>query len=327
MPESFAHTLWTRVQGWFVANAEHVTVAFIADESGAAVQPNRGYLRIRFAEGVLSGGPNWGDKQFPVLHGCVSLSYQGGAPARFATFGKLPERDRPISMLLPFTGGTVEVEAALYEATADGPLATAVDLVCGLAALTSPPLSVAAGLSDQVSAGLDRVLAGSEPVLGLHATMVSPNGGGSTTLRPGHLVLLGAPQGDLAGSPVIRDGRLHLGAEPPADVDYLVIRVECLAERDDWRFPELDALIRSAGEALVRNREEAHADRRKDAITRAWNSPDLIPSDRKRLALLVREELDAPPGGDRTIQAIAAQRLPAPDDARLRGLTLAHLLA
>jgi len=326
VPESFAHTMWTRVQGWFVAHAEQVTLAFIADETGEPVDPNRGYLRIRFAEGVASDCPNWGEKRFPVLHGCVSLSVLGAAPSRFATFGRLPEPDQPISMLLPFAGGTVEVEAALYEAAADSPLDAAVDLVSGLASLTRPPLSVAAGLSDQVSEGFDRVLSGNEPVLGLHATMVSPNGGGSTSLRPGHLVLLGAPQGELAGTPVIRDGRLHLqgadGTAPPADVDYLVIRVECRTERDEWRFPELEALVKSATEALVHNRESAYADRRREAIARAWNSPDLIPVDRKRLALLISEQLD----GNRTLDAIAYDRLRAPGDPVLPGVTLDRLL-
>lgn len=326
MPESFAHTLWTRVQGWFVANADEVTLAFIADEAGEPVDPNRGYLRIRFAEGVVSDCPSWGEKRFPVLHGCVSLSVLGAVPSRFATFGRLPEPDQAISMLLPFAGGTVEVEAALYEAAADGPLDGAVGLVSGLASLTNPPLAVAAGLSDQVSEGFNRVLDGNEPVLGLHATMVSPNGGGSTSMRPGHLVLLGAPQGELAGTPVIRDGRLHLqgadGTEPPSDVDYLVIRVECRTERDEWRFPELDALVKAATEALVHNRESVYADRRREAIARAWNSPDLIPVDRKRLALLISEQLD----GDRTLDAISYHRLRAPGDAVLRGLTLDHLL-
>jgi hypothetical protein len=347
VPENFARKVWARVQSWFVANAEQVTWAFIADEDGEPVMPNGGYLRILFAEGFLAQQKTWGNKQFPALHGGVSLNFLGGPPATFSTFGRPPEQwttpgahlDYPMTMLLPFTGGTVEIEAALYEATVDGPLGTAVDLISSLASLMGPPLSVAAQVADKVSDGLDRVLAatGNQPVLGLHATMVSPNGGASTTLRPGYLVVLGAPEKKLAGTPVIHEGRLHLRdgerTELPTGVDYLVIRVDCRADRDDWRFPELDALIRSAGEAFIRGQEQTFADLRKDAIARAWNSPDLIPADRKRVALLVKEELDglgdlgAVPSDDQSFEAIAPRRLRAPDDDALRDLTLARLLA
>jgi hypothetical protein len=345
VPDTFTRRLWSRVQSWFVANAEHVTFAFIPDEDGEPVPPNGGYVRILFAEGFLARQRTWGQQRFPALHGGVSLSFLGGPPATFTTFSRPPEQwtvpgahlDYPMTTLLPFTGGTVEVEAALYEATADGPLSTAVNLISGLAPLLGPPLSVAAQVADKISDGLDHVLAqtGDQPVLGLHATLVSPGGGGMI-LRPGHLVVLNVPDGQLAGTPVIVDGRLHLRngdrTELPAGADYLVVRVECRTERDDWRLPELDAVLRSAGEAFIRGHLDAFADLRKDAIARAWNCADLVPADRRRIALVVKEELDGlgelgvVPGDDVSLAALAPRRLRSPDDDVLRDLTLDGLL-
>jgi hypothetical protein len=344
MLDNFARKMWRRVQGWFVANAEHVTVAFIPSPDGEPLLPNAGYVRLWAAEGFLAQQRTWGIDRFPALHGGVSLDVLGGAPATFTTFARPPDAwttpgaqlDFRITALLPYTGGTVELEAALYRAGRDGPLGTAVALIGGLAPLMGPPLSVAAAVADRVSDGLDTVLAagGHEPVLGVHWSMVAAGGGGNV-LRPGHLVVIGTPRERLGGTPVMHNGRLHLRTRHDlrqlTGVDYLVLWVECRAERDDWRLPELDALIRAAGDDLIRGFAESFAERRTEAIARAWNCADLTPQDRHRVALLVKEldslgQLGAVPGPDSTLESLAPRRLPAPDDDRLAGLTLARLL-
>lgn len=339
----FVRRVWSRVADWFGGDAEHVTVKFLPDPDGEPIAANAGYLRVIFAEGFLAQAKSWGAKQFPALHGGVSLTVLGGPTAAFTTFAKPPETapgaylDYPMTTLLPFSGGAVEVQAALYEATVDGPLGTAVDLISSLATLMGPPLSAAAPLADKISDGLDKILGatGDKPVLGVHTTLVAPGGAG-TVLRPGNLIVLNTPEAKLPGTPEIHDGRLHLrdGDQHhlPTGVDYLVVRIECRTERDDWRFPELDQLIRTAGESHIRGHQDAFKDHRTDAIARAWNSPDLVPTDRKRVALLVKRELDSMgelgivPGPDQTLETIAPQRLPAADDAALRGMTLDGLL-
>ena len=340
-------TVWTRVRSWFVQNADHMALRFLPDVNGAPVQPYEGYLRLWLAEGFLAQQRSWGTTHFPALHGGVSLAFAGNEPATFTTLARSQESwttpgmriDFPITPLVPFRGGIVEVEAALYKATVQGPLGIAVNLLGSLAPLMGPPLSVAAAIAGLVSEGLGMMLeeTGNQPVLGLHWTMISPGGGGNV-LRPGHLVLMDVPESELTGIPVILDGRLHLqppqgSAVLPTGVNYLVLRVECRSDRDDWRFPEIDALIREAGDALIRGQQGAFASWRTEAISRVWNSPDLTPTDQKRVALLVKEEFDGlqqlgiVPGSDRAIESIAAQRLPTADDERVTGLTLDQLLA
>jgi len=345
VPNDVMPRMWKRVASWFAENSEHVTVRFVADDNAQPVRPYAGYLRLWLAEGFLRRQRSWGADRFPVLHGGASLTFLGSQRSTFTTFGRPPEAwsvpgaqlDFPITALLPFNGGTVEIEAALYEARTDGPLRTAIDLVSGLASLMGPPLATAATIADKLSDGLDTIVSGSgaQPVLALHATMVAPGGGG-TALRPGHLVVLATPESELAGTPVVRDGRLRLRTDTaesaPTGLDYLVVRIECRTERDDWRFPELDAAIRAAGEAFIRGHADAYLDLRTDAISRAWTSPDLTASDRRRVALLVAEEMDAlkglgiVPGVERGLHEAAAERLPHADDPRLAGLTLDQLL-
>ncbi|MBC3191820.1 hypothetical protein H7X46_12175 [Pseudonocardia sp. C8] len=321
-----------------------MTVRFIPDDA-PPIQPYAGYLRMWLAEGFLGLARTWGADRFPLLHGGVSLTFLGSERATFTTLNRPPDAWRapgaqlnfPITTLLPFNGGTVEVEAALYEAREDGPLGTAIDLLGGFAALMGPPLATAASIAEKVSEGLDTVVSatGSAPALALHATMVSP-GGGPNVLRPGHLVVLNSNEAGLAGVPEIHNGQLNLrsatSCEPPVGLDYLVVRIECRTERDDWRFPELDLLVRTAGDALIRGHRDTYDDVRKNAIARAWNSDDLTPGDRRRVALLVADELDAldrhgiVPGADRSLSDLASTRLAHPDDPRLRDLTLGGLL-
>jgi hypothetical protein len=125
--------------------------------------------------------------------------------------------DFPITPLVPFRGGMVEIEAALYQATVQGPLGIAVDLIGSLAPLMGPPLSVAAAIAGLISEALDTALeeAGNQPALGLHWTMISP-GGGRNVLRPGYLVLMDGPEPEPAGIPVILDGRLLSTTAPTA---------------------------------------------------------------------------------------------------------------
>ncbi|OLR93199.1 hypothetical protein [Actinokineospora bangkokensis] len=336
----FGRKLWVSVREWFDKQAEHCTSVFLPDPGGQPVRPNEGYLRVFFAEGFLEKARSWGSDRYPALHGGVSLTLLGGTPA-FTTLARPPEKwdvpgaqlDFPMTTLLPYTGGVVEVEAALYEAASGGPLSTAVGLVGSLSSLMGPPLSVAASIADKVSDGLDAVMAatGDEPVLGLHASFTSE---GTNVLRPGHHVLIAAPQHELRGTPAIESGRLVLRRGDHTDrltgTDYLVIRVECQVERDDWRFPALDDLIRDAGEAYLRGQADVFAERRTQALVAAWTSADLVAADRKRVALLIKDELDSldvlRPAA-RRVPTLADATLPARDDTRVRDLSLADLLS
>lgn len=346
MADDDVNAMWQRVRRWFVADAEHSTVAFLPQPGAQPLTARAGYVRLWLTEGFLARSRAMGMSRFPVLHGGVRLSFLGNSPTAFSGLTKTPQdlavpgaqMDFPLTALLPFNGGTVEVEAALYSATSEGPVGVAVNLLDGLGALLGPPLATAAAIVDKVSGGLDSVLSGNgtDPVLAVHWTLLSQGGGGSA-LMPGYLVVVRTPQRALGGRLVMINGCLHLENgrthSPLTGHDYLVLRVECREERDDWRLPELDELIRSAGTAFILGRQEVYQAQRTEAIARAWNCADLVPPDRKRVALLVKEELDllaelgATPGPERTLGSVAPFRLAAPDDSRLDGLTLGQLLS
>ena len=204
--ERFLSPMWKRATSWFDANAQHVTAEFIPDPGGSPGPAYEGYLRIWLAEGFLAKAATWGNKHFPVLHGGAALTFLGGT-IPFTTFARPPgswtipgaQLDFPLTPLLPFNGGVVEVEAALYQASTTGPLVTALQIVGNFDALLAPPLSIAATIAGKVADGVDSVLGTDQPVLGVHWAMVAPGGGGNV-LRPGSLVVITKPRDALGGS-------------------------------------------------------------------------------------------------------------------------------
>ncbi|TQS19753.1 hypothetical protein [Microbispora hainanensis] len=323
---------------WFDDDAEHVTVRFLEGPESEPLPPRDGYLRLWLVEGFLAKRVEWTEKFFPALQGGMSLKLRGSESTPFSAFSRPPgswqapgaQLDFPVTPLLPYNGGVVEIEAALYKAAVDGPLATAMDVVSGFATLMGPPLSTAAAIADKISDGFDNLLGstGDRPELVVHYAMTS-HGGGGNVLRPGHLAVV---KPKVSGELEVRDGQLHHDGAQLTGVDFLLLRVECRRERDDWCLPELDALIRAAGAAYLEGDEERFQARAKEAVIRAYDSADLTPRDQLRVAKLVRQEIDAirelgaAPGSERTIESIAAERLIDPDDPRLDEVTLDDLL-
>ncbi|WP_243407634.1 hypothetical protein [Frankia canadensis] len=308
--------LWGRVRGWFEADAEHVTTCFLPEPGSAPIWPGQGYLRLWLAEGFLAKARGWDGDRFPVLHAGASLDFGGTGAVAFTSFSRpaaawaVPgeQVDFPVTPLLPFTGGVVEIEAAVYQAVQAGPLDTAVRLVAGFADLLGPPLATAATVARAVSAGLDSLIdaSGERPVLGLHHAMISPGGGG-LPVRAGHLAVVNAAPGSLPGPLTIdAGGRLALldgdsggqddgpgGTRRVTGVDYLVVRVETRAEHDVWLSPAMAALVARARLARARGRMGAFTDYRAEAVTTAWTSDDYVESDRPRIAAAIAAALEA----------------------------------
>ena len=320
------------------ANAEHVTCQFFPQPGAEPLVPGDGYVRLWLTEGFLAKALSWGNKHFPALHGGVTLTFANQATP-FTRFTKPTATlnapgayfEYQMTPLLPFAGGTVEVEAALYQATVAGPLAAAVEIGGSIASLIGPPLSVAASIADKISTGLDTVLGAQneQPILGLHHTLISAGGGGQT-LRAGHLVVVnGAPE-KVPASLRVEEGRLCTDSGLLKDFDYLVLRVECRTSHDELRFPHLEQVCERAWNEWASGNEERFKEIRTQAIAEAVGSPDLIARDRFRIAKYVSEQIDkvkelgAVPEEDSGFDPIPGRLLPGPEE--VADLTLDDLL-
>lgn len=334
----FAHLVGDRVRKWFDAQAEHVTVEFFEERDAQPLVPGAGYVRLWLAEGFLAKSVTWTNKHFPALYGGVTLSF-AEQRTPFTRFTKPSGTftapgaylDYQMTPLLPYNGGTLEVEAALYQASIQGPLAAAVSIAGSIASLVGPPLSMAATIADKVSDGMASVLNGQDqnPVLGLHRTLVA-EGGGGLTLRSGHLVVVNAPRERIPGTLRMDGERLSAGGGQLTGFDYLILRIECRAERDELYFPQLQAMLSEATAAYLKGNEESFTEIRTRAIAEAVGSPDLTRQDSLRVARYVATQfeeikrLGIVPTEEGGFDPIPANQLPGADE--VADLTLADLL-
>jgi hypothetical protein len=135
--------------------------------------------------------------------------------------------------------------------------------------------------------------------LGFHQELIS-GGAGGAVLRPGYLAVILAEPGQVSPDRLsVGDGRLLYRQAPGQQAanlkgyDYLLLRVEGRAERDDWRLKDIQDPLSMAGQALLEAPPNAvTADAyRTVALAAAWRSPDLAQLDRRRVVQAIRAEL------------------------------------
>lgn len=339
--------MWRRIADWFSERAEQTTLEFLEDAGGPRIRADEGYVRLWLSEGFVTQRRSWGADHVPVMHGGIALRVLGETDAKFTTVSVLPEPtartglylDYQVTPLLPFRGGVIEIEGALYRTSTGGLLAGAATLAGSLKPLLSAPLSTALSMVEKVSECFDQLLKSTDetPLLGVHWSPQGSRTGGSTqTISSGHLILVDAIPGTLKGDLVIEDGRLQLdgpaGRTPPTEHDYLVLRLECVESRDDWYQPELQRLVGSAREAYLHGEMDAYNRYRKEAILRAVNCPEYTIVDQRRFAVLVKEwvddatQLGASADPELSLSAVAAERMPSAMDPRVMYFSLDEAL-
>src|SRR4051812_24351145 len=166
-----------------------------------ALKPYESYFRLWLDELFLARNVNWGVEAFPVVHSEVRLSFAGVSGRTFSTVARQPEGklapaadlNYSLTELMPFNGGTVEVQASLLSLPGKDHLGPAVDALAQIGGLVAPPLGQVVTLVDGLASGIRGALDGqAAPHLGLHQTLVSEGGGGTAIMRPGSLAVIRA---------------------------------------------------------------------------------------------------------------------------------------
>jgi len=338
MSDNAVTRLWDKVRAWFDADAVHLHCLRFDETDAASLRPNDSYLRIVISELFVRDSVRWSRERYPAVQAAAKLAYGGRQPVTFATLARPEEsqlgpgvfQDYELTYLVPYLGQSVEIEVSLFEILGENRLGTALDVLGEFATLVAPPLSAVVPVMDKIASGIDKVITanGTAPVLALHG-MLSPTGADSGGLRPGWIAVIRATQDVLPREQLrIVGGRLHrltgpTTSEPLAGFDFAVVRVEGKQSRavdSDWLAPDIDKALSDARFARDTGTAEEFADARKALLGAVYYSPDFSPADRKRVAQLVKEEIDdatagAAGGGEDTISSLVARRgLPSPAD-------------
>jgi hypothetical protein len=299
-------SLWTRIKSWADENAQHVRLVSFPDE-GAALRANESYLRLWLSDMFLSRRTAWFTEWFPSVassvrlkfgdHPAVTLTHVARAPQEAFASGVL--LNFPVTELLPFRGGVVEVEGALVALRGASHLQAVVKVIGNFAELVTAPIGEALEIATRVATGVDELIGESGKVhLSLHHSFADE--AEKNPLQPGYfaVILDTSKQIDRERLTVV-DGQLHYAgtrgaaAEALTGYDYMLYRLEVRQQRDDWRLRNIEGPLNQAIEAVLKG-EEANSDAyTRVALVAALTSPDLTVPDRRRVAQAIKDELAA----------------------------------
>jgi hypothetical protein len=349
-------TLLETLKGWWGRDAAHYVVHDLpatavqpAGDTGAVCQAGMHYFRLWLAEMRLAQDQAWFTTRHPAVHALVRLRF-GDADVELprivgpmtlpgldqAHLGDVVHLDHPLTPLLPCSGGVVEVSAGLVALEGTkvlGQFVTAIEAVTQV--LAQPPLSTALAAVGPVTRAVQTLFgaAAGRQHLGVHLAYAGDQG--PRALHAGYVAVIRKDVTQIAvGDLSVQQGGLRLRGAPLTGADYMLFRVERMAERDDWdslasiAAPFRDALTAlSHGNAVV---AEAHVRR---AMLEAWTSPDLTRADRTRVSTEIKRTFqDARSLGlgleraPATLAGAMAGALPADAVGRLQPPSLEALL-
>jgi len=331
------------------------------------VSGGSGYFRIWAVEMKVSeGGPlaNF----YPVLHSVVRFDYAGSPveltrvtslDALKSSVGSSIEVSKvialnfPLTELVPFSGGNVEITAGLLAMKERDKVQAAIKMATDISALLAvPQLSTVLSLAQPLAKNIESIvgLGDSQFRLGFHNTFTGAGGGGSNDLKSQYIAVIAAQEKDNvsrdgAGHWVINDHLVYIDpnkGQGEVPRDYMLLRVEVRRSRgDEWnKLPSLNTPFAEALKTVLTDKITSKA-QLKAAILAVLQSPDVAENDREPIALQLREKynrryellaVEAPPSEEEEaelnkLQTLggALEDLPAPIPAA-QPMTASQLL-
>jgi hypothetical protein len=310
--------VWQQILDLFSHEAGHKVYARIADDhvedahySVQSLSAGKSYFRLWVAEMFLANDRNWFAEWYPMVHSLVRLQFAGkqqeiamvAGPGVLEKLGKnnlskVISLNYPLTTLLPFSGGQVEVIAALVAMKGSDDLQRFIKVMGDFSKLlVVPQLSAVVSFAGPVASGVQELLGGGGGLMvGLHETFVGTGAGVTNELKAGYYAAIDSTDTNLVRQLFVKNGQLYKGtslanAQGLTGQNYILFRVESRTERDDWEGltsiaePRLAALKALAAQ----KKDEAEAQKR-SAIAAALGSDDLTEADKSRVSRLIESE-------------------------------------
>lgn len=353
-------SLWDKIKSARDANAERFVYCRIPQERTdetfveSPLVADKSYFRIFLREMYLTESRRWFTEWHPAVSSSVRLLFAGNMVTVTRVSGASKEGlghgvlvNYPITELMPFRGGVVEIESALLALKGASYLGAAIRVLQGFSGLIAAPLGAALAVTDKVAAGVQELFSATDGQvhLCLHDAFTSAGGGqpgqvAGNALKPGYLAVVLASEKVLAPERLsVRGQRLYY--TPPGGApallegyDFMLFFIEGRLERDDWRLRSIEEPLEKAKEALLSGDEEKAEAYRRVALMAAFGSPDLAVHDRRRVAQAIKAELaelaeggyGAISDGPRDMKALM-ERAPGVEEAMALGaMGLAELM-
>lgn len=308
---------WDAVKRTGQRTANAYVLAELGDAGQPPLRPEEDYFRVWLCEMFLAQQSTLLANWLPAASVSVSLTEAGRPPAQFsrvlrpqltATDGGVVLLNYPLTELVPYRGGVVEVDAALFGLQSGNRLDIVVDLLQKVSVLPLPALGPAVAIAQQVATGARDLVQGTdgEVHLDLHQGWSSaPDSDDAAAANDGNVLRATYVAALLATENQVDPGTLRVVGDRLHQVggngrtthllgwDYLLIKVERRTQRDDFWLPELEEQFGRAVDALEQGLPALAESYRAAAVAIAWKSPSFSWVDRDRVITAVHKRFDA----------------------------------
>lgn len=240
---------------------EHKTQIRIAPDhvltqNRPAVSPvaEQHYIRLWLVEMFLRENTSWFTKRYPLTYSLVETNY-GGRSTEFANvsgknrleikqtdLGRSLLYNYPMTPLLPFRGGTVSLDCGLVSMTASNLVTMFAGVVSDFAGkLGGAQVAAVTDVASSIASSVQDLLGAGDAVSKLYYHNAFAGAGSGSPLASGYVFLSESPEGRIDPNRLwvtpegIREGSPGAPLKPLEAQDYLLIQIECLTERDDYR--------------------------------------------------------------------------------------------
>ena len=305
---NFLSELWTALAGLATKDAEHYTYITLPQPSPEVpvIKADEHYFQLRMVDMFLSKGRTWFTDWHPAVTSQVKLKFGARDATPICRVASPPHEalspgvfvNYPLTDLLPYRGGEVDVQAGLLGLKGASAWTMPIALLERFSGLVGAPLAASLAVAEQVAGGLNELLAkASERVhLGFHQAFTP---GGAPFVSSYHIIV-GAPDGKIEPAQLSIEGdRLRYQETPHSpkraldEYDYIVIAIDGVVDRKDFEFPDIESAMLRAKEALKEPDLDAYEKNRRAAIAAALSSPDLVEAARTRVVAAIKSRLKA----------------------------------
>ncbi len=266
------------------------------------------YVRLWMSELFLEKDRVWFTERSPIVHSSVGLEFgdnkveltnlsgKSGFDIKPPDLGKSILGNYRLTPLLPFNGGTIEIDAGLVSVRVNNLVQEFAAVVSDVAdLLNAPQASQAIGLAQSVASGVQKLLGAgkAETKLYFHDTFAG------SSVTSGFLFLSAKKEGTQDPEKIwvtadgVRYGSGPNDLKPLQSQDYVVLRMEVASSRDDWR--SFSAISKPLEQAITASQLAEDTKAKvllSQAKAAALESKDLTRLDKRRAILGIQTEFD-----------------------------------
>jgi len=218
--------------------------------AGVAAVAEQHYIRLWISDMFLKNDNKWFSSRFPLAYSLIGLTY-GGQKTEITNIsgknqfdieqpdiGKSILQNYALTPLLPFHGGTIELDCGLVSMKAKDGLKEFAGVVSDIASKVNvPQVANVVAIASSIAEGVQSLLGAgdAETMLYIHDTYAAG------TIASGYVYLSDKKQTDVDPNSIwittngARQGASQATLQPLSPQNYIVLRIEVTRERDDWR--------------------------------------------------------------------------------------------